>query len=117
MKEKSLLTTSTPVALATMKKGQKGGWMASSGSSRGPFNSFDKFCPSCYKDRVFNFPRGGFPMAYKITDDCTMCDTCRSECPEEAISEADPKYVIDPAKCNDCGTCGEVCPVAACVPA
>ena len=56
-------------------------------------------------------------MAYKITDDCTMCDTCRSECPEEAISEADPKYVIDPEKCNDCGTCGEVCPVGACVPA
>jgi ferredoxin len=56
-------------------------------------------------------------MAYKITDDCTMCDTCRSECPEEAISEGDPKYVIDPAKCNDCETCAEVCPVGACVPA
>jgi ferredoxin len=82
-----------------------------------PFNSFDKRHPSCYKKTVFNFQRGGFPMAYKITDDCTMCDTCRSECSEEAISEADPKYVIDPAKCTDCGTCGEVCPVGACVPA
>jgi ferredoxin len=56
-------------------------------------------------------------MAYQITDDCTMCDSCRPECPEEAISEGDPKFVIDPAKCNDCGTCAEVCPVSACVPA
>jgi ferredoxin len=54
-------------------------------------------------------------MSYKITDDCIMCGTCKEECPVEAISEGDPKYVIDPGKCTDCGTCAEVCPVEACV--
>ncbi len=56
-------------------------------------------------------------MAYKITEDCIACDACREECPEGAISEGDPIYVIDPEKCTDCGSCAEVCPVDACVPA
>jgi ferredoxin len=55
-------------------------------------------------------------MAYTITDDCTMCDVCREECPEGAISAGDPKYVIDPDLCTDCASCAEVCPVEACVP-
>jgi ferredoxin len=54
-------------------------------------------------------------MSYKITDDCIMCGTCKEECLAEAISEGDPKYVIDADKCTDCGTCAEVCPVEACV--
>ncbi|MBP1719402.1 MAG: 4Fe-4S dicluster domain, partial [Deltaproteobacteria bacterium] len=40
----------------------------------------------------------------------------KEECPVEAIKEGDPKYVIDPEKCTDCGTCADVCPVEACVP-
>lgn len=54
-------------------------------------------------------------MAYRITDECTMCGTCLPECPVEAISEGDPKYVIDPDVCTDCGTCAEVCPAEAIV--
>jgi ferredoxin len=49
-------------------------------------------------------------MARKITDDCMACGICMDECPEEAISEGDPIYVIDPEKCTDCGSCQEVCP-------
>ena len=30
-----------------------------------------------------------------------------------AIKEGDTTYVIDPAKCEDCGKCAEVCPVGA----
>lgn len=56
-------------------------------------------------------------MAYIITDDCTLCDVCRPECPEGAITEGDPKYIIDPELCNDCASCAEVCPVDACIPA
>ena len=52
-------------------------------------------------------------MAYVITDDCTMCGTCVDECPVEAISEGDPKYVIDADTCIDCGACAEACPVDA----
>lgn len=56
-------------------------------------------------------------MAHKITDDCVACGTCVDECAQEAISEGDPIYVIDPEKCTDCGTCVEACPSEAIKPA
>ena len=52
-------------------------------------------------------------MAHKISDDCTMCGACMDVCPVEAISEGDPKYVIDPEICTDCGACVDECPVSA----
>lgn len=53
-------------------------------------------------------------MAYKISaDDCLGCGSCAAECPVEAISEQDGKYVIDAEKCLECGACAEVCPVEA----
>jgi ferredoxin len=57
--------------------------------------------------------KGDIYMAYKITDECTMCGTCISECPFEAIAEGDPKYVIDADVCTDCGSCAEACPSSA----
>jgi ferredoxin len=61
-------------------------------------------------------------MAYKITDDCISCGACEPECPNEAISEGETVYVIDPAKCTECvgahesSQCADVCPVDACIP-
>lgn len=52
-------------------------------------------------------------LAYRITDDCISCGACEAECPVEAISAGDDKYVIDPEKCIDCGACANVCPVDA----
>ena len=52
-------------------------------------------------------------MAYNITDECISCGACAAECPVEAISEGDDKYVIDPDTCIDCGSCASVCPVGA----
>ena len=52
-------------------------------------------------------------MAYKISDDCIGCGTCASECPVEAISEQDGKYVINADECLECGACAGVCPVDA----
>ena len=53
-------------------------------------------------------------MAFKINlDECIACGSCEAECPSEAISEKDGKYVIDAEKCVDCGACAEVCPVDA----
>jgi ferredoxin len=49
-------------------------------------------------------------MAHRITDECLACAACVEECPEEAISEGDPIYVIDPELCTDCGTCVDSCP-------
>jgi ferredoxin len=39
-----------------------------------------------------------------------------SVCPVDAISEGDPKYVIDPDACVDCGQCADECPVDAISP-
>ena len=49
-------------------------------------------------------------MAHVISDDCIACGTCIGECPVEAISEGDGKYVIDADACLDCGTCEAECP-------
>jgi ferredoxin len=60
-------------------------------------------------------------VAYKITDDCISCGVCEAECKNQAISEGDTGYVIDPDKCTECvgyfesSKCAEVCPVDACV--
>ena len=56
-------------------------------------------------------------MAKKITTDCINCGACEPECPNEAISQGDPVYVIDASKCKECEgeypspKCMEVCPV------
>ncbi|MBN2240114.1 MAG: 4Fe-4S binding protein [Dehalococcoidales bacterium] len=56
-------------------------------------------------------------MAYKISDDCISCGACEMECPNEAISEGETTYVIDPTKCTECDggdpKCAEICPVDA----
>lgn len=61
-------------------------------------------------------------MALIINDDCTACDACVEECPNDAISEGDPIYVIKTDLCTECigfydePQCVEVCPVEAIVP-
>ena len=52
-------------------------------------------------------------MAYKITDECINCGACEGECPVEAISQGDDKYVVDADKCIDCAACADACPVGA----
>ncbi len=56
-------------------------------------------------------------MALIINEECINCDVCEPECPNEAISQGDSIYVIDPNKCTECvghydtPQCVEVCPV------
>jgi len=58
-------------------------------------------------------------VAYKITDECISCGACEAECKNNAISEGEELYVIDPDKCTECvgwfesSKCAEVCPVDA----
>ena len=61
-------------------------------------------------------------MALYITEDCIACDACLPECPNEAISEGDPIYIINPDLCTECvgfyeePQCASVCPTDACIP-
>ncbi|MBN2480470.1 MAG: YfhL family 4Fe-4S dicluster ferredoxin [Bacteroidales bacterium] len=61
-------------------------------------------------------------MALIINDECIACGACISECPNEAISEGDPIYIINPDLCTECvgfydnPQCVEVCPVECIVP-
>ena len=56
-------------------------------------------------------------MAKMITEECISCGACEADCPNEAISQGDPVYVVDWEKCTECvghkdtPTCLEVCPV------
>ena len=52
-------------------------------------------------------------MAYIITDACVACGSCADQCPVEAISEGDGKYVINADECISCGSCADTCPVNA----
>jgi len=61
-------------------------------------------------------------MALMITEECTSCGACVEDCPNQAISEGDPVYVIDPVKCTEClgffdePQCVAVCPLECIVP-
>lgn len=56
-------------------------------------------------------------MALMITDECINCDVCEPECPNDAISQGEEIYIIDPKLCTECvghyetTQCVEVCPV------
>jgi hypothetical protein len=60
-------------------------------------------------------------MATMITNDCINCGACEPECPNNAISQGDPVFVIDPQLCTECvgfhdyEACAAVCPVDCCV--
>ncbi len=61
-------------------------------------------------------------MSTMITEECINCGVCEPECPNEAISEGEEVFVIDPVLCTECvgfhgkEQCAEVCPVDCCVP-
>ena len=60
-------------------------------------------------------------MALMITDECINCDVCEPECPNNAISQGEEYYQIEPSLCTECvghfetSQCVEVCPVD-CIP-
>ena len=41
-------------------------------------------------------------MAYMITEECINCGACEPECPNQAISAGDERYVVNPDKCTEC---------------
>jgi len=61
-------------------------------------------------------------MSTMITEECINCGVCEPECPNEAISEGEETFEIDPALCTECvgfheaEQCAAVCPVDCCIP-
>ena len=61
-------------------------------------------------------------MATMITEECINCGVCEPECPNDAISEGEEAFQIDPELCTECvgfhdtEQCAQVCPVDCCVP-
>ena len=61
-------------------------------------------------------------MATMITEECINCGACEPECPNQAISQGEDIFVIDPALCTECvgfhdeEACAAVCPVDCCIP-
>ena len=41
-------------------------------------------------------------MALIITEECIICGACEPECPNQAITEGEEIYIIDPALCTEC---------------
>ncbi|MEG3639829.1 4Fe-4S binding protein [Magnetococcus sp. PR-3] len=56
-------------------------------------------------------------MALTITDKCVNCWACDLVCPSDAISAADPVFVIDANACSECEgdhaepQCAAICPI------
>ena len=56
-------------------------------------------------------------MALQINELCVNCWACEPLCPNEAIYEASPHFLIDPMKCTEClgdhdePQCAAICPI------
>ncbi|MFA6922357.1 MAG: 4Fe-4S binding protein [Gallionella sp.] len=56
-------------------------------------------------------------MAFEIIESCVNCWACEPLCPNQAIYEAKPHFLIDPDKCNECAgdfeesQCVSICPI------
>ncbi len=60
-------------------------------------------------------------MALKITPACTNCWACLDVCPNDAIHQAVPHFLIDAGKCSECvgeyedPQCAAICPIEAAI--
>ncbi|MBU1666678.1 MAG: 4Fe-4S binding protein [Gammaproteobacteria bacterium] len=56
-------------------------------------------------------------MAYEIIETCVNCYACEPLCPNQAIYQASPHFLIDPDKCTECigdymdAQCSSICPI------
>ncbi len=56
-------------------------------------------------------------MALEIIETCVNCYACEPLCPNQAIYQASPHFLIDPDKCTECAgdfedaQCAAICPI------
>lgn len=60
-------------------------------------------------------------MSLHIVNSCVNCWACVPVCPNQAIYEAKPHFMIDPDKCTEClgdhddPQCATICPIEAAI--
>lgn len=56
-------------------------------------------------------------MALEIIETCVNCYACQPVCPNDAIYEAKPHFLINPDNCTECAgdfadaQCASICPI------
>ena len=56
-------------------------------------------------------------MAYEIIESCVNCYACEPLCPNQAIYQANPHFLINQDKCTECigdymdAQCSSICPI------
>lgn len=56
-------------------------------------------------------------MSYEIVASCVSCTACALVCPNDAISEDTPHFMIDASLCTECAgdfdvpQCASICPI------
>ena len=56
-------------------------------------------------------------MSLSIVESCVNCWACEMLCPNDAIYEASPHFLIEPSKCTECEgdyadpQCAAICPI------
>ena len=56
-------------------------------------------------------------MSLTIVESCVNCWACVDVCPNDAIYETKPHFMIDPKKCTECegdftdAQCASICPI------
>jgi ferredoxin len=56
-------------------------------------------------------------MAFEIIETCVNCYACEPLCPNQAIYQAKPHFLIDSEKCTECigdymdAQCSSICPI------
>ncbi len=57
-------------------------------------------------------------MAFEIVESCVNCYACEPLCPNDAIYQASPHFLIAAEKCTECigdhmeAQCASICPIA-----